>query len=84
MSDPTAGVAIELSDVTKHYPGQKQSAVENFSLRVEPGELLMFVGPSGCGKTTTMKMINRIIEPTSGSITIDGEDVLSQDPNELR
>ncbi len=86
MSDPTttAGVGIELSDVTKRYPGQKRGAVENFSLRVEPGELLMFVGPSGCGKTTTMKMINRIIEPTSGSITIDGEDVLSLDPHELR
>jgi osmoprotectant transport system ATP-binding protein len=86
VSDPTAtaGVGIELSDVTKRYPGQQQGAVENFSLRVEPGELLMFVGPSGCGKTTTMKMINRIIEPTSGSITIDGEDVLSLNPNELR
>ncbi|MCS7477734.1 ABC transporter ATP-binding protein [Umezawaea endophytica] len=84
MPDPTAGVGIELSDVTKRYPGQEHGAVEDFSLRVEPGELLMFVGPSGCGKTTTMKMINRIIEPTSGSITIDGEDVLSLDPNELR
>ena len=84
MSEPTAGVGIELSDVTKRYPGQKTGAVENFSLKVEPGELLMFVGPSGCGKTTTMKMINRIIEPTSGSITIDGEDVLSLNPDELR
>ncbi|TFC01708.1 ABC transporter ATP-binding protein [Cryobacterium adonitolivorans] len=50
----------------------------------QPGELIMFVGPSGCGKTTTMKMINRIIEPSSGSIRIDGRDVLSLDPNELR
>ncbi|WP_425402266.1 ATP-binding cassette domain-containing protein [Glaciibacter superstes] len=50
----------------------------------EPGELIMFVGPSGCGKTTTMKMINRIIEPSSGSISIDGRDVLSLNPNELR
>ncbi|MBC7591642.1 MAG: ABC transporter ATP-binding protein, partial [Salinibacterium sp.] len=46
--------------------------------------LVMFVGPSGCGKTTTMKMINRIIEPSSGSIQIDGREVLSLDPNELR
>ncbi|TFC18622.1 ABC transporter ATP-binding protein [Cryobacterium algoritolerans] len=53
-------------------------------MTAEPGELIMFVGPSGCGKTTTMKMINRIIEPTSGSIRIDGRDVLSLDPNELR
>ncbi|QBE50278.1 ABC transporter ATP-binding protein [Leucobacter triazinivorans] len=53
-------------------------------MRIEPGELVMFVGPSGCGKTTTMKMINRIIEPTSGSIRINGDDVLSLDGNELR
>ena len=77
-------VSIELDGVTKIYPGQPTSAVENFSMHIAPGELVMFVGPSGCGKTTTMKMINRIIEPTSGSIRIDGEDVLSIDPNELR
>jgi osmoprotectant transport system ATP-binding protein len=53
-------------------------------MTVNPGELVMFVGPSGCGKTTTMKMINRIIEPTSGSISINGRDILSLDPNELR
>ncbi|GGM94983.1 hypothetical protein GCM10011609_35620 [Lentzea pudingi] len=82
MSEP--GVGIELSHVTKLYAGQQQAAVEDFSLSVDPGELVMFVGPSGCGKTTTMKMINRIIEPSSGSITIDGQDVLSLDPNELR
>ena len=78
------GVSIELDNVTKTYPGQRASAVEGFSMHVEPGELVMFVGPSGCGKTTTMKMINRIIEPTSGSIRIDGQDVLSIDPNQLR
>ncbi|HEX2705444.1 MAG TPA: ATP-binding cassette domain-containing protein, partial [Candidatus Lustribacter sp.] len=78
------GVSIELDSVTKSYPGQSISAVENFSLRIEPGELVMLVGPSGCGKTTTMKMTNRIIGPTSGSIRIDGRDVLSINPNELR
>jgi osmoprotectant transport system ATP-binding protein len=82
VSEPGAG--IELSHVTKQYAGQQQAAVEDFSLSVNPGELVMFVGPSGCGKTTTMKMINRIIEPTGGSITIDGTDVLSLNPNELR
>ncbi|WP_374947884.1 ABC transporter ATP-binding protein [Agreia sp.] len=80
----TSGAHIELRDVNKIYPGQGVAAVENFSMDVKPGELIMFVGPSGCGKTTTMKMINRIIEPTSGSIQIDGRDVLSLDPNELR
>lgn len=80
----TSGVGITLDHVTKQYPGQAVPAVDNFSMAVEPGELIMFVGPSGCGKTTTMKMINRIIEPSSGSIAIDGRDVLSLDPNELR
>ncbi|MFF1828461.1 ABC transporter ATP-binding protein [Paenarthrobacter sp. NPDC058040] len=81
---PAAGARIVLKDVTKTYPGQVIPAVESFTMDIAPGELIMFVGPSGCGKTTTMKMINRIIEPTSGSITIDGEDVLSLNPNELR
>lgn len=78
------GVSLELDGVTKTYPGQRVSAVEDFSMRVEPGELVMFVGPSGCGKTTTMKMVNRIIEPTSGQIRIDGQDVLGLSPHELR
>ena len=83
-SNNTSGASIELLNVTKQYPGQDQAAVENFSMKINPGELIMLVGPSGCGKTTTMKMINRIIEPTGGSITIDGEDVLSLDQNTLR
>ena len=78
------GVGITLDKVTKIYAGQGAPAVDDFSMSVQPGELVMFVGPSGCGKTTTMKMINRIIEPTSGSIAIDGRDVLSLNPNELR
>lgn len=78
------GVDIVLDHITKQYQGQSAPAVEDFSMRIEPGELIMFVGPSGCGKTTTMKMINRIIEPTSGSIRINGDDVLSLDGNELR
>ncbi|RNL57927.1 ABC transporter ATP-binding protein [Arthrobacter oryzae] len=88
MSEPTsraaAGARIVLKDVTKVYPGQPGPAVDSFSMDIAPGELIMFVGPSGCGKTTTMKMINRIIEPTSGSITIDGQDILTLNPNELR
>lgn len=77
-------VGIELENVSKVYPGQAGPAVDSFSMTINPGELVMLVGPSGCGKTTTMKMINRIIEPTSGSIRIDGNDVLSLDPNQLR
>lgn len=84
ISQREGGVAIELEGVSKTYSGQSAPAVEDFSMRIEPGELVMFVGPSGCGKTTTMKMINRIIEPTSGVIRIDGKNVLSLDPNQLR
>ena len=84
LAEQQGGATIELERVTKQYPGQTAPAVEDFSMRIEPGELVMFVGPSGCGKTTTMKMINRIIEPTSGSIRINGDDVLSLDANELR
>lgn len=83
MSNKT-GALIELTNVSKIYPGTEEAAVENFSMTVQPGELVMLVGPSGCGKTTTMKMINRIIEPSSGSIKIDGQDILSLDQNELR
>lgn len=84
IAGKTSGALIELNNVTKQYANQPVAAVQNFSMTAQPGELIMFVGPSGCGKTTTMKMINRIIEPTSGSISIDGRDVLSLDPSELR
>ncbi|ORI16891.1 ABC transporter [Rhodococcus sp. 1163] len=79
-----SGVDIVLESVSKRYPGQKAAAVDNVSLTVPAGEIVVFVGPSGCGKTTTMRMINRLIEPSSGKITIDGKDALSIDPDELR
>lgn len=79
-----SGVAIQLDEVTKLYPGQKQPAVDDFTITIDPGEIVVFVGPSGCGKTTTMRMINRLIEPTSGRITIGGENALSLDPDDLR
>jgi osmoprotectant transport system ATP-binding protein len=77
-------VAIELEEVTKRYPGQREPAVDEFTMSINPGEITIFVGPSGCGKTTTMRMINRLIEPTSGRITIGGDDALSLNPDELR
>ncbi|MFG1922849.1 ABC transporter ATP-binding protein [Cryptosporangium sp. NPDC048952] len=79
MSEP-----VVLTDVTKRYPGQADAAVEDVSLHIRAGETVCLLGPSGCGKTTTMKMINRLIEPTSGRITLGGVDVLSLDPNTLR
>jgi osmoprotectant transport system ATP-binding protein len=75
---------ISLEEVSKRFPGARAPAVGNLSLEVGEGETVVLVGPSGCGKTTTMKMINRLIEPTSGRIVVDGTDVLKQDPVELR
>jgi osmoprotectant transport system ATP-binding protein len=75
---------IVLQDVTKRFPGTRAPAVNGLSLEVGDGETVVLVGPSGCGKTTTMKMINRLIEPTSGSIVVSGTDVMRQDPVELR
>ncbi|MGH8877338.1 MAG: ABC transporter ATP-binding protein [Stackebrandtia sp.] len=80
----TSGAEIELRNVTKRYSGQKIAAVDNVNLTVPAGEIVVFVGPSGCGKTTSMRMINRLIEPTSGEILIGGEDVRKKDANELR
>src|SRR5207249_7723308 len=77
-------VMIALKDVTKRFPGRGGAAVEDLTLEVEEGETVVLVGPSGCGKTTTMKMINRLVEPTSGTIEVDGRNVMAQDPVELR
>ena len=56
---------IRLENLAKRFPGQREPAVDDLSMEIPEGEIVVFVGPSGCGKTTTMKMINRIIEPTS-------------------
>lgn len=79
-----SGVPILLENVTKKYPDTDKPAVDSLNLEIAAGEIVVFVGPSGCGKTTTMRMINRLIEPTSGSIKIDGEDVLSLNAVKLR
>jgi osmoprotectant transport system ATP-binding protein len=74
---------IELRSVTKrHHNGVV--AVDNLSLEIESGEFCVLVGPSGCGKTTTLKMINRLEEPSSGELLIDGVDITSVDAVELR
>ncbi|QGK71925.1 ATP-binding cassette domain-containing protein [Allosaccharopolyspora coralli] len=78
------GVEIHLDEVSKRYPGQRESAVESVTMTIPAGETVVLVGPSGSGKTTTMRMINRLIEPTSGTITIAGQDVLGLDPDKLR
>ena len=73
---------IKLEELTKRFPGQV--AVDGVSMDIPEGEIVAFVGPSGCGKTTTLKMINRLIEPTSGRIFIDGEDVTNINVDQLR
>jgi osmoprotectant transport system ATP-binding protein len=74
---------IRLEEVSKRYPNGTV-AVHELSLDVDDGEICVLVGPSGCGKTTTMRMINRLIEPTSGRIFLDGDDVTKINPVELR
>lgn len=83
-SDVLGPIAIRLEELCKQYPREPQPAVDHLSLDVPEGEIVILVGPSGCGKTTTMKMINRIIEPTSGRIILDGEDVTTAHPDRLR
>jgi osmoprotectant transport system ATP-binding protein len=80
----TGGATIQLLDVTKKYPGQVAPAVDHLTMEIEAGEIVVLVGPSGCGKTTSMKMINRLIEPTSGQILIGGTDVLKLNADEHR
>jgi osmoprotectant transport system ATP-binding protein len=73
---------LRLQSVSKRYGSRW--AVEDLSLEVGDGELAVLIGPSGCGKTTTLKMVNRLVEPTSGRIYLDDEDVTDVDPVQLR
>ncbi|WP_432477549.1 betaine/proline/choline family ABC transporter ATP-binding protein [Nocardioides sp. GXQ0305] len=80
----SAEAKIHLDKVAKTYPGTKVPAVEELSLDIHEGEILVLVGPSGCGKSTTLRLINRMIEPSSGRILLDGEDVTKANPDKLR
>ena len=74
---------LKFDHVSKLYKGGKK-AVSDLCLEFEKGEFIVFIGPSGCGKTTTMKMINRLIEPSEGSIYINEENIMEKDPVQLR
>ncbi|MDF1524700.1 MAG: ABC transporter ATP-binding protein [bacterium] len=73
---------ISLNQVTKEYPGK--IAVDELTFEVEDGEFCVIIGPSGCGKSTTLRMINRLIPVSGGSITLDGKDIYNYRPEELR
>ena len=75
---------ISLRGVSKRFGGSPTPAVTKLSLDVREGQTAVLVGPSGCGKTTTIRLINRLIEPTSGDIFVDGASVMQQDPVRLR
>src|SRR5215218_10147575 len=84
---PTAyphAASLELRNVRKHYPGASRPAIEDLTLTVPAGEVCVLVGPSGCGKTTAMRLVNRMIDLTSGEILLDGASVMERKPPELR
>ena len=79
---PSADIVVE--GVSRTFPGETRPAVDNVSFEVTAGDLVVLLGPSGCGKTTLLKMINRLYEPTTGSIRIGGVDITSLPATQLR
>ncbi len=75
---------LELRNVSKRYPGQREPAIADLSLSVAAGEVCVLVGASGSGKTTAMRLINRMIALSGGDILLGGRSVLDREPNELR
>lgn len=78
------GAAVQLSGLTVRYPGAQAGAVEDVDLAIAPGELLVLLGASGAGKSTLLRSINRLVVPDSGTVLIDGRDVATLPPAELR
>ncbi len=75
---------LDFRNVTKQYAGAPTAAINDLSFTVPAGEVCVLVGPSGCGKTTAMRLVNRMIDLTSGDIFIDGKSVMSREPTDLR
>ena len=76
--------AIEFDNVSKLFAGSASPAINNVTAKIEEGEFVTILGSSGCGKTTLLKMTNRLYEPSSGRILIDGKNASHLDPIELR
>ncbi|MEO2167276.1 MAG: ABC transporter ATP-binding protein, partial [bacterium] len=83
-SAPADGVAVEFRNVRFHYPGLSRDSLHEISLRVEPGETLALVGPNGAGKTTLVKLLAGLYRPNAGSILLDGVDIATLRPADLR
>lgn len=79
-----SNIAIQFSDVSKNYNDGDYNAVNHVNLTIEEGEFVTILGSSGCGKTTLLKMINRLVEPSGGTIELYGEDILDKDIVKLR
>src|SRR2546430_17493088 len=79
-----AAAPLEFCNVTKRYPGAASAALDNLSLTVPAGQVCVLVGPSGCGKTTAMRLVNRMIDLTSGDIRINGVSIAGREPSDLR
>src|SRR5436305_12081381 len=84
MNGSSTAAPLEFVDVTKQYPHAATAAIENLSFTVPAGEVCVLVGPSGCGKTTAMRMVNRMIEMTSGDILLGDKSVNAQSEVTLR
>src|SRR4051794_16035868 len=81
---PASAATLEFRQASKRYPGADEPAIRELTLEVPAGELCILVGPSGCGKTTAMRLVNRMIELTSGDVLVDGVSVRERPPAELR
>jgi osmoprotectant transport system ATP-binding protein len=84
QSTQSSAEPLEFREATKRYPGSPTPAVDRLSLEIPAGEICVLVGPSGCGKTTAMRMVNRMIDITSGDIVLGGRSVKERKPDELR
>jgi osmoprotectant transport system ATP-binding protein len=84
QSTQSSAEPLEFREATKRYPGSPTPAVDRLSLEIPAGEICVLVGPSGCGKTTAMRMVNRMIDITSGDILLGGRSVKERKPDELR
>ena len=84
MSSRSTAATVEFAHVAKRYPGGEEFAIRDLSFTVPAGEVCVLVGPSGCGKTTAMRLVNRMIELTSGDILLDGQSIKGRDESQLR